>query len=38
LVYYNAKNMVVDILTKELYANKNEYLWHFIGVLKCVTW
>jgi hypothetical protein len=26
LVYYNAKNMVVDILTKELYANKNEYL------------
>jgi len=26
LVYYNAKNMVVNILTKELYANKNEYL------------
>jgi len=26
LVYHNTENMVVDILTKELYTNKNEYL------------
>jgi hypothetical protein len=38
LVYHNTKNMVVDILIKELYANRNEYLWHLISVNRCVTW
>jgi hypothetical protein len=33
-MYYNVKNMVTNILTKELYANKHEY---FMDVVKCVT-
>jgi hypothetical protein len=31
------KNMVTNILTKELYANKHEYFQHLMGVVKCVT-
>jgi hypothetical protein len=36
-MYYNVKNMVTNILTKELYANKHEYFQHLMGVVKCVT-
>jgi len=38
LVYYNMENMVVDILTKGFSANKHEYFWHLMGVIKCTTW
>ncbi len=36
-MYYNVKNMVTNILTKELYVNKHEYFQHLMGVVKCVT-
>jgi hypothetical protein len=37
LMYRNMKNMVVNILTKELSIDKHEYFGHLIGVNKYVT-
>jgi hypothetical protein len=38
LVYCNTKNMVVNILTKELPIDKHEYFRHLMNVIKCIIW
>jgi hypothetical protein len=38
LVYCNAKNMIVDILTNGLSIDKDEYFWHLMNLIKWVTW